>query len=190
MSSDKPSRDALSLLFDRHSTPVLQDPAPSGDDLDTIFRAALHVPDHHHLRPYRFLVAAGEGRDRLGAMMQDAARLRGEPPAVVERAVRMPLRAPMVITVVAKAIENDVVPLFDQQLTAGCTVLALQMAAQALGYGGIWRSGWLMYDRSLHTALGLDDKDQIVGFLYLGTPKAAGNRIERDDNPEKLISWI
>ena len=49
--------------------------------------------------------------------------------------------------------------------------MAMQMAAQALGFGGIWKSGWFMYDRGLHRDLGLADQDQIVGFLYLGTPQ-------------------
>jgi nitroreductase len=48
--------------------------------------------------------------------------------------------------------------------------MAMQMAAVAQGFGGIWRSGWLMFDRGLHEALGLACEDQIVGFLYLGTP--------------------
>ena len=30
-----------------------------------------------------------------------------------------------------------------------------------------------MYSRALHEALGLAEQDQIVGFLYLGTPATA-----------------
>jgi nitroreductase len=44
--------------------------------------------------------------------------------------------------------------------------MAMQMAAQALGFGGIWKSGWFMYDRGLHRDLGLAEQDQIVGFPY------------------------
>jgi len=47
----------------------------------------------------------------------------------------------------------------------------MQMAARALGYSGVWRSGWLMYDRGFHAELGLGTHEQIVGFLYLGTPE-------------------
>ena len=107
----------------------------------------------------------------LGAIMQRAAVATGKPDDIVQRAIRMPKRAPMVIIVVATPRPHDLVPVFDQQLTAGCAVMAMQMAAQALGFGGIWKSGWFMYDRGLHRDLGLADPDQIVGFLYLGTPQ-------------------
>ena len=50
--------------------------------------------------------------------------------------------------------------------------MAMQMAAQAQGFGGIWRSGWFIFDRLLHQRLGLGEQEQIVGFLYLGTPNA------------------
>jgi nitroreductase len=180
---------ALAILLGRQSCSALRAPAPSGKALDIIFKAALRVPDFQRLRPFRFLVATGDGLDRLGAMMRRAAVAAGKPQAVVERAPKMPHRAPMVVTVVATPKPSDVVPVFDQQLAAGCTVLAMQMASQALGFGGIWRSGWLMYDRVLHDELGLGDADQIVGFLYLGTP-------DRDlvspppEQPEDFVLWL
>ena len=163
--------DRLLFLLERQSCGALGAPAPDGDALHLIFRAALRVPDHLRLRPYSFIVATGEGLDELGTIMQRAAIATGKPDNVVQRAIRMPKRAPMVIIVVATPRPHDLVPVFDQQLTAGCAVMAMQMAAQALGFGGIWKSGWFMYDRGLHRDLGLADQDQIVGFLYLGTPQ-------------------
>ena len=163
--------DRLLFLLERQSCWALGAPAPEGNALRFIFKAALRVPDHQCLHPYKFIVATGEGLDRLGAMMQRAAIATGKPDDVVQRAIRMPKRAPMVIIIAATPRPHDQVPVFDQQLTAGCTVMAMQMAAQALGFGGIWRSGWFMYDRGLHRDLGFSDQDQIVGFLYLGTPQ-------------------
>ena len=164
--------DALSLLLERRSTPKLTAPAPSGAVLDNIIKVATRVPDFQRLHPYEFLIAEGEGLVRLGALMGDAAKASGQVDEVVERAPRMPLRAPMVIVVVAKARPSKVVHPLEQKLSAGCAVMAMQMAAVAQGFGGLWRSGWPMFDRNLHTALGLVEEDQIVGFLYLGTPAA------------------
>jgi nitroreductase len=162
--------DAITLLTARRSSHALQAPAPEGEALETILRAALRVPDFEGLRPYEFILASGEGLDRLGALFERAAIRAGKPPEVIKRAPRMPHRAPLVITVAARARASRVVDLFEQQLTAGCAVMAMQMAAVALGFGGVWRSGWLMFDRSLHEDLGLGPDDRIVGFLYLGTP--------------------
>jgi hypothetical protein len=63
-----------------------------------IVGAALRVPDHQRLHPYVFIIASGEGLQRLGAIMQRAAIAAGKPNDVVQRSVRMPSRAPMVIT--------------------------------------------------------------------------------------------
>lgn len=162
--------DALALLLERRSCAALVEPAPDERALTLILGAALRVPDFQGLRPYRFFVAAGEGLDRLGALMRQAARKSGQSVDVVERAGHMPRRAPMVVVVAAIHRPHPIVRPLEQQLTAGCAVMAMQMAAIAMGYGGIWRSGWPMFDRNLHAALDLTNDDQIVGFLYLGTP--------------------
>lgn len=162
--------DALTLLLERSSSPRLVAPAPSGSVLDKILAAGLRVPDHGHLQPWQFIISEGEGRARLGAVLAAAATARGESDVQVERARQAPLRAPMVITVVARVQSHPNVPPLEQQLSAGCAVMAMQMAAQAQGFGGMWRSGWFMFDRRVHAGLGLEEQDQIVGFLYLGTP--------------------
>lgn len=179
----------LPLLLNRRSCHALAAPAPSGEDLDIIFRAALRVPDFLRLRPFRFLVADGDGLDRLGAAMHRAALAAGKPDEVAARAPRMPHRAPLVVTVVAVPKPHDLVPVFDQLLSAGCTVMAMQMAAQALGYGGVWRSGWLMHDDGFHRELGLTEGERIVGFLYLGTPRQPPEPPPAEDY-SSLIHWL
>lgn len=181
--------DALTLLTTRRSTPRLTDPCPAGENLRSILAAGLRVPDFQQLKPFRFLIAEGEGRVRLGELMSKAAAASGQPESVVERASRMPLRAPMIIVVAAVWRESKVVRAFEQQLAAGCAVMAMQMAAVALGFSGVWRSGWPMFDRNLHAALGLAEQDQIVGFLYLGTPREPPDPVA-PVNAEAFVSWL
>jgi nitroreductase len=178
------------LLLERRSCHNLQPPAPEGEALEKIFRAAMRVPDFQGLRPYEFLCASGDGLDRLGVTLEEAAVAAGEPDATVARARRMPLRAPLVVIVVAKRRASDVVSPLEQQLSAGCAVMAMQMAAVAQGFGGVWRSGWCMFNRRLHSALGLDAEDQIVGFLYLGTPRAAPAKPLTQAETKKYVRWL
>jgi hypothetical protein len=56
---------------------------------------------------------------------------------------------------------------------ACCAVMARQMTTRALGVGGVWRSGWFMYDRGRRWDLGPQDKDQIVGFLTVAPRNAS-----------------
>jgi nitroreductase len=180
----------VEFLLRRQSCGALGLPAPEGEALDLIIQAALRVPDHQRLRPYAFIVATGDGLQRLGAIMQRAAIAAGKPDDVVQRSIRMPGRAPMVIVVVSTPRQSELVPVFDQQLAAGCAVMAMQMAARALGFGGIWRSGWFMYDRGLHRELDLRDEDQIVGFLYLGAPKVVPPAPEQVADTDSFVRWL
>lgn len=183
------NQSVLHFLQHRSSCGLLQAPAPEGQQLEAILQAGLRAPDHGHLQPFEFIIAQNEGLNRLGSLFEDAARTDGAAPDVVQKAAQMPLRAPMVITVVAKVTPHEKVPDFEQHLTAGCAVMAMQMAAQAQGFGGIWRSGPLMFSRTLHQRLGLAENDQIVGFLYLGTP-ATNLREPMSVDSAKFSRWL
>ena len=178
--------DAIDLLLERRSCTALQAPAPEGEALSVILRAALRVPDFQRLRPYEFILAAGSGLDRLGELMQAAAIASGQEPKVVARTLRMPHRAPMVVVVVARARAHAIVTRFEQQLTAACAVMAMQMAAVAQGFAGVWRSGWPMFDPHLARALDVSEQDRIVGFLYLGTAARAPSALP-EVAPEDFI---
>ena len=193
MAAMKASREehtaALEFLLNRRSCHQLTAPGPGDEELALMLQVALRTPDFGQLHPYRFLAARGDGLDRLGQAMQLAAIAAGKPEKTIARAPNMPHRAPLVIVVVATPRPDKNVPEFDQQLCAACTVLMLQLAARSLGYGGMWRSGWAMYDESFHRELGLVEREQIVGFLYLGTPAAADEEAPPAD-PFAYLSWI
>ncbi|USD66061.1 NAD(P)H nitroreductase [Vibrio sp. SCSIO 43136] len=162
--------DALDLLLNRRSIARLTSPAPEGAALENIIQAGLRAPDHGGLTPWRFVIAQGEGLNKLGAILAQAAVESGSDDIAVKKATNAPHRAPMVITVIAKVSEHPKVPAIEQHLSAGCAVQAMQMAAVAQGFQGIWRSGPLMFHSHVHQAFNLQGEDQIVGFLYLGTP--------------------
>lgn len=182
--------DALSLLLTRRSCSALRAPAPEGKALAHILQAALRVPDFQRLRPYQFILASGSGLDRLGALIEQAAQDSGQPAKIIARAPSMPHRAPLVVVVVARYQPHPIVSRFEQQLSAGCAVMAMQLAAMAQGFGGIWRSGWPIFDRGLHAALGLEPDDQIVSFLYLGTPDRPPSGSLPDVRADEYCRWL
>jgi len=164
--------DAVTLLTTRYSSPRLTEPAPSGDALQLIKQAALQVPDHGHLRPWRFILFQGKtALGKLGDIFAEAA-LEDDPSIaddLVERARQLPLRAPLVIACIAKCVEHPKVPFAEQIQSAACAVMAMQQAAFALGFGGIWRTGAYTQYEFVKQALELGEDDEIVGYLYLGT---------------------
>ncbi|EGU49092.1 protein ydjA [Vibrio ichthyoenteri ATCC 700023] len=162
--------DALELLLNRRSIARLSAPAPEGKALENIIRAGLRAPDHAGLTPWRFVIAQGTGLQKLADILAAAAKADNSDQAVIDKASNAPFRAPMVITVIAKVTEHEKVPAFEQHLSAGCAAQAMQMAAVAQGFQGFWRSGKWMFHDSVRDAFGVKGEDQIVGFLYLGTP--------------------
>ncbi|MBU2896470.1 NAD(P)H nitroreductase [Vibrio hepatarius] len=173
--------DALDLLLNRRSIAKLSQPAPEGQVLENIIRAGLRAPDHAGLTPWRFVISQGEGLSKLADILVSAAQAERSEESVVEKLRNAPFRAPMVITVIAKVTPHEKVPALEQYLSAGCAVQAMQMAAVAQGFQGFWRSGKWMFHQNVHSAFGLEGDDEIIGFLYLGTPGCTPMKVpERD----------
>lgn len=182
--------DALESLLTRVSVGRLVEPVPSADQLDVLFRAALRAPDHAQLRPWRFLTVAGEARARLGELFAKAlAENPDAPQAALDKARSAPLRAPLLVVAIASPKGHPKVPLGEQLLSAGCAAHGLLQAAHALGLGAIWRTGELAYHPSVMRGLGLSEGEQIVGFLYLGTPEGARRQALALDPAEFVSAW-
>jgi len=163
---------ALELLHNRVSIPLLEAPGPSEAQLDNMFKAALRAPDHGAMRPWRFLVIEGEARNRLGELFLEAALQDNPelPETRREKTLNMPLRAPTLVVVIAVTKEGHKVPVLEQQVAAGCTAQNIILAAHAQGIGAMWRTGDMAYHPHVLKGLGLEENEQLIGYVYLGTP--------------------
>lgn len=179
--------NALDLLLKRVSSPVLDEPAPTAEQLDLIYRAALRAPDHGGLRPYRFLQIEGEGREKLGQVFVDAARAEQADISEqeVQKLLNAPLRAPLIIVAIASLQPHPKVPAVEQQLAAGCAAHGILLAAFAQGVDAIWRSGAMAFNSQVMTRLGLEADEQILGFIYLG--KARKHRVVPCPQPGEFV---
>jgi nitroreductase len=176
--------DALEAIFQRRSIARLSDPAPTERHLATILRAAAAAPDHLELRPLRLVILQGKAKDEFGTVLADAyvqrcAHYSTDPvPAKLEKERTKLGRAPLVIVVAASDTTEGRIPFSEQTSAAAAAAQNALLAATALGYGSMWRTGDPAYDPSVKTALGLKPDDEIVGFLYLG-------RTERPEPPNE-----
>ena len=145
---------------------------------------------HKTLQPWQFYVIEGEGRERFSTVLEKGAIAAGSDEKAQEKARNAPFRAPLIITVVAKCEENDKVPLWEQEMSAGCAVMAMQMAAIAQGFGGIWRSGALTESAVVREAFDCRPQDKIVGFLYLGTPQLKASTTINLADPSAFVRYF
>jgi nitroreductase len=164
--------DSLKLLQQRVSVSKLQSPAPTRAELKEVFKAAVRAADHGKLQPWRFLVIEGAGLDTLSEVFV-AAALKVDPqasPGFIDKCRSMPKRAPMIIVGVANCHDDSKVPKQEQIIACGAAVQNMLNAFFALGYGAIWRTGDMARDCYVLEKLGLNPNEEIVGFVYVGSP--------------------
>lgn len=162
--------DALTALHTRVSTPRLGGEPPDEKELENLFKAALRAPDHALLRPWRFLLVRGESRKRLGELFADAQLADDDATseAALEKTRNKPLRAPLIIVVIACIQPHPKVPDVEQLISAGAAAHAMLIAAHAQGIGAMWRTGGMAYHPYVMQGLGLAASERIVGYLYVG----------------------
>lgn len=183
--------NALSALHNRVSMPRLTGPAPTAEQQEAMFRAALRAPDHAWLRPWRFLVLEGADLERLGELFHAAALARcGDPSAEeVQRARKLPLRAPMIIVAICSPKVHPKVPAQEQEMSCAVAVGNMLLAAHALGLGAVWRTGDPARDPVIREGLGLSAEESIVAFLYVGQPLGEPKPVPVPDSRDFFQRW-
>ena len=184
----------LEVLNQRRSVPSRQlgEPGPDDAQLRELLGAAIRVPDHGKLAPWRLLVIRGDARARLGTALA-AMHLRHEPdapPAVIEKDRDRFNFAPLIVAVIAR-IEADhpKIPAQEQLLSAGCVAYNLLLGAQALGFGAQWLTGWAAYDSEAATLLGLAENERIVSFVHIGTAREPAPERTRPALESVVSEW-
>lgn len=184
---------ALATLDSRRSVPPKQlgDPAPDPATLLRLLESAVRVPDHGKRVPFRFLSFRGQARHAFGERLAARSRQRdpGASEAVIEKDRLRFSHAPLVVAVIGQLGPDEKIPESERFSTASCVCFALLQAAQALGYGAIWLTGWLAYDTEVAGWLGLAEHERVVGFIHIGTPKLDAPERERPDPRDLLTEW-
>jgi nitroreductase len=108
---------------------------------------------------------------------------------MIDKARNGPLRAPLVVVVIAKLQEHVKYPKAEQLLTAGCAAHGILLAAYAQGIGAVWRTGDLAYSKHVAEGLGLVEGEEVIAFLYLGTPQKEPRVAEKVDLAEFVSAW-
>ncbi len=182
-------------LLTRQSVPprLVDGPAPAQADIDDILATAVCAPDHGAIRPWRFHVIQGEALNRLGDLFVEALKKRepGAPPETIEKEQSRPLRAPLIIAACAKIDQSrtDKIPAMEQVVAVGLACQNILLAAHDKGYGAMMLTGVNARDPHVKAAFELEGPDEIVGFIYIGTPSGPVFEKERPDPTEFTTVW-
>lgn len=181
------------FLQTRRSTKIkhMVSPAPVGDELQTILQTAARIPDHGKLNPWYFVVFEGDNRAAFGKHLR-ATWAKNHLDATQEQLDHEEnrlTRAPLVIAVISR-VRDATIPAWEQILSAGACCYNLCLACNAHGYGANWLTEWYAYDDDIRAALNLEDgRDNIAGFIYIGTETEANEERPRPDMNEIINHW-
>lgn len=178
-------------IHQRQSIGQLVEPAPNAEQLDMAFQAAMTAPDHHRLKPTRFVVIPEQKRDAFGELLSQALADLGETEAAqLERVKNHPFRAPLLVLALTEIKSHPKVPAFEQVLSSGAAIQNFLLSLQAQGFSTMWRSGAVVESKHFKSVLGLTKHDLISGIIYIGT--AAKMIAPRADVPtaEFVSQWL
>lgn len=168
----------------RRSYSAVTDEAPSHEELADIVRAASRVADHGSLRPWRILEIRGDSRTLVGRALAKAAGDDG--------ISSKPLRAPLLLAVVASRRPSAKAPAWEQDTTASGVAHLLTLLLDEAGWGVFWRTGEYTRSKPVRKAHGLAGHEELLGWLYVGgiREKDRLDRPRRPADPDDVLSLL
>ena len=183
----------MKTLLSRRSISKLSYPLPSKEEMKDVYQAALRAPDHSWLRPWRFIEVTGESRNKLGKAFINATKKIEEIDEERENKIlALPLRSPMIIIVIAKInYDKPNVPRIEQIQSTAAASQNILLALHDMGYGAYWRTGKYSSERSKYIAseLSLEKNEEVLGYLYVGTPEVDAPKIPELSNRDFVTFW-
>jgi nitroreductase len=166
--------DAIEAILTRRSVPKVSDTAPEASEIQRLLDVAIRAPNHHLTEPWRFIVMKGESLDQLGEAMAERVREQyaGDPDLEkrIEAERSRPRRAPVIVVVVYSPSDNPKAIEREDRYAVGALMQNILLAAHASGLGAYLRTGPAAEYEGVHRFLGLEPREEIAGFIYLGYP--------------------
>jgi nitroreductase len=190
-----PARDILDVLSTRQSLIKFRPERPSADAIRTLLSAAVRAPNHHRNEPWRFIVVAGEARERVGEAFASCARrhlpsdVGAAADPVVEAERMKAFRSPVIIVVACIQNEHPKAMRIEDVEATAAAVQNILIAAHAIGLAAAWRTGKAAYDDEVKRRLGLAPEDDIVAFVYVGHPIAERPPLTARGPIEDVTRW-
>jgi nitroreductase len=188
------SENLLAVMAERHNVAPkrLVAPGPDAVQLDRIFRAASHAPDHGRIQPWRFILIPDSHRAHLGDAFVQALRLRDPQvsEAEIEAAHEKAFRAPCLMLAVVSALPSTPpVPLAERLVSLGCAIQNMLLMAQTLTLGSGITSGQAMNSPSIRALFSLAEHEEGICFLNLGTV-ASHKPVRARADPSEFVSSL
>ncbi len=170
---------ALQALMQRRQTVLpkrLGAPGPDVDQLAAIVGAAGQSPDHGRLLPWRLVLVPEAARPALADAFAQALTERDAEalPEQIAQAREKAYRSPVLLLAVVDVARGDAaIPAAERIAAAGCALQNMLLMATALGFGSALTSGKALGSRALRRLFALEEGEEALCFLSIGTAASA-----------------
>ncbi|ATH94772.1 NAD(P)H nitroreductase [Bacillus glycinifermentans] len=133
---------------------------------------AVYAPNHKLTEPWRFVYVGTESGKQKHADNLDKALQEIKPDRSEEQIKKFRdhiMSVPAFLFVILKEDENERVR-NDDFAAVSCLIQNLQLLAWEKGIGMVWKSGQVLYNRTLQQLMGLDSNERFAAILQLGYP--------------------
>lgn len=162
--------------------------------IEEMLENANWAPSHKISEPWRFTVFSGLGLKKLADFMADnyrdeATKNGNFDDSKYEKLKHKPLLASHIISIGMKRDEKERLPEIEEVEAVACAVQNMMLTATAYGVGTYWSSGGVTYYEGAKSFFGLETKDKLLGFMFLGYPKSKWPNSKRKPIQDKVI-WV
>jgi nitroreductase len=179
---------AIAELIRRRRTSMLVDkerPVPT-EMIRELCDLAQWAPNHKRTWPWRFAIAEGSARARLGSAIAVAMQAHADPPEKVEKARTKYLRAPVVL-VVGSAPGDSPLRTDENRDAVAAGIQNLLLGATEKGLASFWSTCPKGTNEVVGELCGFEQGTQIVGLIYLGW---ASSTVQSPDRPPPEVHVI
>ncbi len=183
---------AFDFLATRRSHPAktFNGRVPDSAALEPILNAALRVPDHGMLTPWRILVLQRAALLRAAEIAQKRGQELGLDEVAIGKGRGQFERSNLAVAVISAPVIPHKVPSSEQIASSAALCMNIVNAAYAAGWAAQWLTGWVAHDEVFaNQAFTVVAGQSVAGIIHIGAVDSEAPDRPRPD-PARIIEWI
>ncbi len=182
-----PSTSLRDLIVTRRTSMLVErDRAVERQLVRSLCELAQWAPNHKRTWPWRFAVAEGDGRARLGELISAAMAANGDPAEKVEKAKTKYLRTPLTL-IVGSAPGDSPLRSAENRDAVAAGIQNILLGATEAGLATYWGSCPKGANDVVAELSSFEPGTHVTALIYLGWPTSA---VAAPDRPELRLNVI
>jgi nitroreductase len=162
------------------------------DIIEQIMINATYAPTHKLTEPWSFKIFTGDGLQTFADFQSELYKKESGENYKEDKYLKLkttPLLASHIISIGMKRNSGKGLPEIEEVEAVACAVQNIYLSVTAYGLGGYLTTGGITYYENAKPFFGLEEKDKLLGFFYVGYVAVTSPSAKRKSVNEKSI-WV